>query len=353
MLNSEKENELPNQLFDFLQTKYQIKFIKKLGKASFGEVYQILFNNVYLAIKIFKNNPNNNREKKIRNEIHFSFYLTGNNIIRTLKTGNTIIDGQKYFFLFMEKTMFIDLSLFIDNFFNYNILKIINSTKNFSWIYNFSEETIRLFTYQIIESLRFLDNHSVIHFDLKPENLLLDDNFIIKLSDFSQVSHFNYKQKSISIQNGTYCYMSPEFYNEEKEVSISIGKTLDFFSFGCILYYMISREDLIKANFYEGKRIKPTKSEVENYINQGIENMKKMNYCNELKELIEKLININPEKRPKINDLIINVWVNKKYSVVKKIQDINFKQQFKIIVELQKVSYIMKFPKKRRKYYID
>ena len=270
MLRSEKKNELPNEIFDFLQRKYQMKFIKKLGKGNFGEVYQILFKNAYFAIKIFKNNPNNNREKKIRNEIHFSFYLTGNNIIRTLKTGNTIIDGQKYYFLFMEKK-FIDLGLFIANFFKYNILKIKNSTKNFSWIYNFSEETIRLFTYQIVESLRFLDNHSIIHFDLKPENLLLDDNFIIKLSDFSQVSHFNYKQKSISIQNGTYCYMSPEFYNKEKEVSISIGKTLDFFSFGCILYYMISREDLIKANFNKGKIIKPKKIEVENYINQGIE----------------------------------------------------------------------------------
>ncbi len=352
MLKSEKKNELPNELFDFLQRKYQMKFIKKLGKGNFGEVHQILFKNAYFAIKIFKNNPNNNREKKIRNEIHFSFYLTGNNIIRTLKTGNTIIDGQKYFFLFMEKK-FIDLGLFIINFFKYNILKIKNSTKNFSWIYNFSEETIRLFSYQIIESLRFLDNHSIIHFDLKPENLLLDDNFIIKLSDFSQVSQFNYKQKSISIQNGTYCYMSPEFYNQEKEVSISIGKTLDFFSFGCILYYMISREDLIKANFNKGKIIKPTKIEVENYINQGIEKMKTINYCNELKELIEKLININPEKRPKINDLIMNDWVNKKYVVVKKIQDINFNQKLKIIVELQKVSYIMKFPKKRRKYYIE
>ena len=80
--------------------------------------------------------------------------------------------------------------------------------------------------------------------------------------------------------------------------------------------------------------------------------MKTINYCNELKELIEKLININPEKRPKINDLIMNDWVNKKYVVVKKIQDINFNQKLKIIVELQKVSYIMKFPKKRKKYYI-
>ncbi len=49
----------------------------------------------------------------------------------------------------------------------------------------------------------------------------------------------------------------------------------------------------------------------------------------------------------------MNDWVNKKYVVVKKIQDINFNQKLKIIVELQKVSYIMKFPKKRRKYYIE
>ena len=108
--------EIGDKKSDFEDIPKGEKSYSYLGKGNFGEVYQILFKNAYFAIKIFKNNPNNNREKKIRNEIHFSFYLTGNNIIRTLKTGNTIIDGQKYYFLFMEKK-FIDLGLFIANFF--------------------------------------------------------------------------------------------------------------------------------------------------------------------------------------------------------------------------------------------
>ena len=355
MLKPEKENVIPDILKEFLQKQYKMEFKKQLGKGSFGEVYEILVNNVPFAIKIFRNDRNNTFEKKISNEIKFSLYLMGNNVIRTLKSGSAINDGKKYYFLFMEKAKFRDLSIFIHNFFQCNLLNMMNSKTKFPWIYNFSEETIKFFAYQIIESLKFLDFNSLIHFDLKPENLLLGDNFIVKLSDFSEAIQFNHKQKYISIQNGTYHYMSPEYYNQDKEVTVSVAKTLDFFSFGCILYNMITREDLIKANFNEeGKIIKPKKSEVENYIKKGIENMKNCNnYSDELKILINKLINIDPEKRPTINELILDKWINQEYDIVKKVKDINAFQKLKIFVELQKVSCIKKVSKKRRKFNIE
>ena len=154
MLIPEKENVITDNLKEFLQRHYKMEFKKQLGKGSFGEVYEILMNNIPFAIKIFRNDRNNFLENKIINEIKFSLYLMGNNIIRTLKSGSAITDGKKYNFLFMEKAKYRDLSIFIHNFFQYNLLNMKNSKPNFPWIYNFSEETTKFFAYQIIESLK-------------------------------------------------------------------------------------------------------------------------------------------------------------------------------------------------------
>jgi hypothetical protein len=41
--------------------------------------------------------------------------------------------------------------------------------------------------------------------------------------------------------------MAPEFYNENKEVIVSNAQKVDYFAFGCILFYMISRKDISQS----------------------------------------------------------------------------------------------------------
>jgi serine/threonine protein kinase len=42
----------------------------------------------------------------------------------------------------------------------------------------------REFTMEIINALAYLRDHNVVHRDLKPHNILLDDSFHVKLADF-------------------------------------------------------------------------------------------------------------------------------------------------------------------------
>ena len=72
-----------------------------------------------------------------------------------------------------------------------------------------------------------------------------------------------------------------------------------------------------------------------------------------LKELICNLINICPNKRPNIKELIDNEWVNNDLNIVNKIKLINFGQNLKIFIELQKSPFIQKITKKRKKYIIE
>ena len=68
--------------------------------------------------------------------------------------------------------------------------------------------------------------------------------------------------------------------------------------------------------------------------------------------MISKLINIIPQKRPKMYELLENEWVNNDYKLINKVKYINFNQSIKIFTEFQKIQYIYKMSKRRRKYSI-
>ena len=47
-----------------------------------------------------------------------------------------------------------------------------------------TEGHIKYFTYEILKAMVFIHSQGIIHRDLKPLNILVTDNFEVKLSDF-------------------------------------------------------------------------------------------------------------------------------------------------------------------------
>ena len=360
MLNQKLDNttNISKEVKGFLETKYKMKFEKKLGEGTYGVVYQVMmYNGIQYAIKIFKQIKDivkkENFDKKINHEIKYSLNLRSNYVIMGFKGNKIIRNNENIYVLFMERAKYIDLNSFIYNFNNYNLLRIKNNTNKFPWLYNFSEFSIKFFAYQIIQLLEFLNLNLLVHFDFKPGNILLGDNFNIKLSDFSQAKQVIYNHKYISLNAGTYHYMAPEFYEKTKDILSKNAMCVDYFSFGCILFYMICKKDLIEEMYDKNKnKIIPQKNDIKNFIIQGKKLIENLNYSKELKVLICKLINILPQKRPKMNELLENEWVNNDYKLINKIKYINLNQNIKIFTEFQKIQYIYKMSKRRRKYNI-
>ncbi|XP_028772805.1 rust resistance kinase Lr10-like [Neltuma alba] len=91
-----------------------------------------------------------------------------------------------------------------------------------------------------IEYLHKGCNMQILHFDIKPHNILLDDNFIPKVSDFGLAKLYptNDNIMSLTAARGTIGYMAPElFYKNIGGVSYKA----DLYSFGMLLMEMAGR----------------------------------------------------------------------------------------------------------------
>lgn len=77
------------------------------------------------------------------------------------------------------------------------------------WKHNLprSEIIARTFFHQLIEGLEYLHNQEIAHTDIKPENLLIGENYILKIIDFERAKN----QDSDKIPGrGTKNYRAPE-----------------------------------------------------------------------------------------------------------------------------------------------
>ncbi|XP_010242504.1 PREDICTED: dual specificity protein kinase shkC-like [Nelumbo nucifera] len=143
----------------------------------------------------------------------------------------------------------------------------------------------------------------IIHCDLKPKNILLDDGGNLKVTGFGLIKLSKLSpDKAKLAQPGAHIdpsslYLAPEVYKDE-----IFDRSVDTFSFGLILCEMIegvppfhpkSTEDAVKMICLEGKR--PSLK------------TKSRSYPQELKELIEECWNQEPMVRPTFSEIIVRL----------------------------------------------
>jgi serine/threonine protein kinase len=89
---------------------------------------------------------------------------------------------------------------------------------------------------EILLALEALHAHNIIYRDLKPDNVLIDGEGHISLTDFG-LSRENVKRGEKGAQSfcGSYAYLAPEMIKKKGH-----GKTVDWYLLGVILYEMIT-----------------------------------------------------------------------------------------------------------------
>ena len=147
-----------------------------------------------------------------------------------------------------------------------------------------------------------MKRNKMIHFDFKPENILISLYFKIKITDFT-LTHIVHNEKEIKLTNATTCYMGKEYYQNSKIVKTENAYKVDYFGLRCILYLVIFKKHLITP---PKKNIKYTEKDINKFIENGKDDLKNCKrISNELKELVLNLID-DIDKRYSVKELLKN-----------------------------------------------
>ncbi|KAI5286932.1 G2-specific serine/threonine protein kinase [Ascosphaera aggregata] len=131
----------------------------------------------------------------------------------------------------------------------------------------------------------------ILHRDLKPDNILLDEDQSVKLGDFG-LSKLMRSQDFASSYVGTPFYMSPEICAGEKYTLYS-----DIWAVGCIMYELCAKEPPFNAR---------THIQLIHKIREGRFPSLPSLYSAELRGLIASCLKVNPQQRPDTAALLNN-----------------------------------------------
>lgn len=96
---------------------------------------------------------------------------------------------------------------------------------------------------QLVEGVLYIHSQSVIHRDLKPDNILVTENGVLKIADFNLARTTTFLQTSLSPEVVTLWYRAPELLRGETRYSHSV----DIWSLGCIIAEMLGAEPLFQG----------------------------------------------------------------------------------------------------------
>jgi len=99
----------------------------------------------------------------------------------------------------------------------------------------YSERTIKQISTQLLTGLQALHKNGIIHCNLKPSNILIDEYGNVKICDFKKslkVSSMNMAEIKKNKTAMTPCYTAPELFQEDGKYSFKS----DLWALGCIMY---------------------------------------------------------------------------------------------------------------------
>ncbi|XP_068343672.1 rust resistance kinase Lr10-like isoform X1 [Pyrus communis] len=148
----------------------------------------------------------------------------------------------------------------------------------------------------------------ILHFDIKPHNILLDENFIAKVSDFGLAKLYPVDNSIVSLTaaRGTMGYIAPElFYKNIGGVSYKA----DVYSFGMLLMEMASRRKNLNATVEHSSQIYFPMWVYDQYIVGN--DLEMDNVTEEEKKVIRKMvitalwcIQMKPSDRPSMSKVV-------------------------------------------------
>ncbi|XP_077149049.1 calcium/calmodulin-dependent protein kinase kinase 2 isoform X1 [Ranitomeya variabilis] len=164
-----------------------------------------------------------------------------------------------------------------------------------------TEDQARFYFQDLIKGIEYLHYQKIIHRDVKPSNLLVGEDGHIKIADFGVSNQFEGTDAFLTNTVGTPAFMAPETLSETRR--IFSGKALDVWAMGVTLHCFVFGQ----CPFMD-ESILSLHGKIKNQL---LEFPDQPEISEDLKYLILKMLNKNPESRISVPDIKLHPWVTK------------------------------------------
>jgi [calcium/calmodulin-dependent protein kinase] kinase len=178
---------------------------------------------------------------------------------------------------------------------------------------DYSEEELRDMVRDIVCGLDYLHTNNIIHRDIKPDNVLLDENNRCKITDFNVSNMLQENEDKVSVKaEGTMFFQAPECCDSEcKDFA---GKPLDIWALGVTIYIFVYKELPFKPENPENiiELLDMIANAEYKYLYNFRINYPLRRYVSpELLDLISKCLEKDPFRRATARELKKHPWINK------------------------------------------
>jgi len=220
----------------------------------------------------------------VKNQIEIQKKLSHPNIVKIYE----VYDIREYYFIIDEYCKYGNL---------YDYFR-----------FHFSEKQICIIIYQILSGVLYLHENEIMHRDIRLDNIMVDHiekdlstsepYFFIKIINFGSAIPFN-KSKNETHLIGTQYYIAPEVIEE------NYNEKCDIWSVGVILYMLIAKKPPFDG---KDKEIIYDKILEEDYNKNS---RKLLDFSDEVRDLIDKLLEKDKDKRPSAKEALSHPWFQK------------------------------------------
>ncbi|XP_066594574.1 cyclin-dependent kinase 1 [Prorops nasuta] len=201
--------------------------IEKIGEGTYGVVYKgknKKTGDIVAMKKIRLENDDEGVPSTAIREISLLKELKHPNIVRLI---DVLMEEPRLYLIFEYLTM--DLKKYMDSLGNGKLME---------------PSTVKSYLFQITQAILFCHQRRVLHRDLKPQNLLINQQGIIKVADFGLGRAFGIPLRVYTHEVVTLWYRAPEILLGSDRYSCAI----DIWSIGCIFAEMATKKPLFQGD---------------------------------------------------------------------------------------------------------